>query len=428
MADPTRGRKKRWSYNAGRRGRNWVRAFEHPRDGTLYLEWKEVEELVEPETGAVTRTEKRPRKKLRAEDQSKARAVQKAEELAERFADLAGQPEGAPVTLDQLFSDYIKEVTPRKGKGKQGHDHRAQRLWLAFFDGQVDRERGNDRHPNTLDRRDWDGFIAARREGSIPGWGPVESRQVEYDLKFLVAVLNWGVGAKPKGSLSPYLPTGSPWSTEIRRSQRWGMPKTKTPHRPSMSPEIRAALVQHGPSWQFEAALVLGRDTRRRNSSIRQLDWSDIDQKAWAIRWRGEFDKDGRKTVTPLLSEEAKTILRRAPSRGIAGPVFPSASDPSVPTPGHTFQVWLRRAKAQLLESLLESDRETWKERLRGVGFHAEKRAGVRDPEFRALPAKIQETIAGTRYTTLRDVYDEVTTEDVREAWEARPRAKKVAR
>jgi integrase len=394
----------------------------------LYLEWKEAEELVDPETGAVVKTERRKRKKLRAEDQSKARAVQKAEELAARFADLAGQPEDAPVSLAQLIRDYIKEVTPRKGKGKQGHDHRAQRLWLAFFDGQVDRERHSDRHPGTLDRRDWDGFIAARRGGNIPGWGPVKDRQVEYDLKFLIAVLNWGVGAKPRGSLSPYLPTGSPWSTEIRRSQRWGMPRTKTPHRPSMTPESRAALVQHAPSWQVEAALVLGRDTRRRNSSIRRLDWSDIDQQDWTIRWRGEFDKDGRETVTPLLTEEAKGILRRAPSRGIAGPVFPSASDPLVPTSGQTFQVWLRRAKAQLMASLPEAEKEGWKERLRGVGFHAEKRAGVRDPEFRALPAKIQETIAGTKYTTLRDVYDEVTTEEVRQAWDALPRAKKVAR
>jgi len=149
MADPTRGRKKRWSYNAGEPGRNWVRAFEHPRDGTLYLEWKEAEELVDPETGAVTRTERRLRKKLRAEDQSKARAVQKAEELAERFADLADQPEDAPVSLAQLIKDYLKEVTPRKGKGKQGHDHRAQRLWLAFFGALGDGERRSDRHPST---------------------------------------------------------------------------------------------------------------------------------------------------------------------------------------------------------------------------------------------------------------------------------------
>ena len=49
-----------------------------------------------------------------------------------------------------------------------------------------------------------------------------------------------------------------------------------------------------------------------------------------------------------------------------------------------------------------------------------EESEAKRDPAFRALPAKIQETIAGTRYQTLRNVYDEVTTEDVREAWEAR--------
>ncbi len=428
MADPTRGQKKRWSYNAGQRGRNWVRAFEHPRDGTLYLEWLEAAQMTDPETGAVTTTERRRRRKLQAEDQSKARAVQKAEELAERFADLAGQPEELPVSLAQLIADYVQEVTPRKGKGKQGHDRRAQRLWCAYFDGLPYRERNSERHPSTLDRIDWDGFITARRGGSVPGWGPVKDRMVQYDLKFLIAVLNWGTGANPRGSDTPYLPNGSPWSNGIRRSQQWRMPRTKTPHRPSMSPEIRAALIEHQPSWQFGAALVLERDTRRRNSSIRRLDWSDIDQQDWTIRWRGEFDKDGRETVTPLLSEEAKEALRRAPSRGIAGPVFPSASDPSKPTPGDTFQTWLRRAKASLLRALPEAERPSWKKRLRGVGFHAEKRAGVRDPEFRALPAKIQETIAGTRYTTLRDVYDEVTTKDVREAWEARPRADSAAR
>ena len=428
MADPTRGQKKSWSYNAGQRGRNWVRAFEHARDGTLYLEWLEPTRMTHPETGAVTTIERRRRRKLRPEDQSRARAIQKAEELAERFADLPVQPEEVPVTLDQLIEDYIKEVTPRKGKGKQGHDRRAQRLWKAYFNGLPDLDRRSGRHPATLDRMDWDGFIAARRGGSIPGWDPVKDRQVEYDLKFLIAVLNWGTGARPQGGATPYLPAGSPWSAEIRRSQRWVMPRTKTPHRPSMTSEIRAALIEHGPNWQFEAALVLERDTRRRNSSIRRLDWSDIDQQHWTIRWRGEFDKDGRETVTPLLSEQAKDILRRAPSRGIAGPVFPSASDSSVPTPGLTFQTWLRRTKERLLRSLPEAERPIWREMLRGVGFHAEKRAGVRDPAFRALPAKIQETIAGTRYTTLRDVYDEVTTDDVREAWEARPRADSAAR
>ena len=52
MADPTRGRKKRWSHNAGERGRTWVRAFEHHRDGTLYLEWREAVQTTDRETGA----------------------------------------------------------------------------------------------------------------------------------------------------------------------------------------------------------------------------------------------------------------------------------------------------------------------------------------------------------------------------------------
>ena len=428
MADPTRGPKKRWSYNAGQRGRNWVRAFEHARDGTLYLEWREPVTETDPDTGEMATVNRRRRQRLRAEDQSRARAVQRAEELAERFADLPTEQVEPLVTLATLIDHYIQEVTPRKGRGKQGHDRRAKRVWRTYFDGLDDPDRRSGRHPSSLDRIDWDGFSSARRRGSIPEWGPVKGRQVQYDLKFLIAVLNWGTGTKPNGSTIPYLPNGSPWNDGIRRSQQWRMPRTKTPHRPSMTAQMRAALIKHQPSWQFGAALVLERDTRRRNSSIRRLDWSDVDQQRWTIRWRGEFDKDGRETVTPLLSEEAREVLRRAPSRGIAGPIFPSASDASKPTPGSTFQTWLRRAKASLLKSLDEAERPQWRERLCGVGFHAEKRAGVRDPEFRALPAKIQETIAGTRYTTLRDVYDEVTTDDVREAWEARPRAEQAAR
>jgi hypothetical protein len=62
------------------------------------------------------------------------------------------------------------------------------------------------------------------------------------------------------------------------------------------------------------------------------------------------------------------------------------------------------------------AERPTLKEKLKGVGFHAEKRAGVRDPEFRKLPPSVQEAFAGTRHETLRAVYDEVTVDEMREA------------
>ena len=43
----------------------------------------------------------------------------------------------------------------------------------------------------------------------------------------------------------------------------------------------------------------------------------------------------------------------------------------------------------------------------------------MRDPNFRALPPAIQEAMAGTRYETLRRVYDEVTPADIRRALQA---------
>ena len=61
-----------------------------------------------------------------------------------------------------------------------------------------------------------------------------------------------------------------------------------------------------------------------------------------------------------------------------------------------------------------EDQREELRARLRGVGFHAEKRSGVRDPEFRALPPLIQEELAGTSFETPRQTYDQITVEDMR--------------
>ena len=137
------------------------------------------------------------------------------------------------------------------------------------------------------------------------------------------------------------------------------------------------------------------------------------------MAWRGELDKSGKENVTPL-TDRAVEALRKAPSRGIGkAPVFPAATNPRQPTPRNTFQIWLRRSKAVWLRSVPEEERENLQARLRGVGFHAEKRAGVRDPNFRALPPAIQEAMAGTRYETLRRVYDEVTPADIRRALQA---------
>jgi len=184
-----------------------------------------------------------------------------------------------------------------------------------------------------------------------------------------------------------------------------------------MTDELREMLIANGPeNWQFAAALRLGRETGRRNSSIRQLLWSDIDQEQWVVRWRASTDKTGREDVVPL-TPGAVAVLRALPSRAIGEqPVFPSNTDPSVPTGRFMFQVWLKRAKAGCIRSAPAPEREKLRASLRGIGYHAEKRAAVRSRQARQLPPKIQERLFGTRYQTLRDVYDEVSPNDIRDA------------
>jgi integrase len=128
---------------------------------------------------------------------------------------------------------------------------------------------------------------------------------------------------------------------------------------------------------------------------VRRLRWSDIDLEEQTVRWRPEHDKRGRGNVTPL-SDVAAEALKTAPSRGIGEtPVFPSAENGAEPTPRNTFQIWLRRTKAAWLRSIdTEAERQRVELALRGLGYHGEKRAGVRDKDFRRLPLAIQEEIA----------------------------------
>jgi hypothetical protein len=77
----------------------------------------------------------------------------------------------------------------------------------------------------------------------------------------------------------------------------------------------------------------------------------------------------------------------------------------------------LRRAKERWVRSIEGSaERERFREALRGVGFHSEKRAGVRDPRFRRLSRTEQEELAGTSWDVLSTVYDDLTDEDLRDA------------
>ena len=180
-----------------------------------------------------------------------------------------------------------------------------------------------------------------------------------------------------------------------------------------MTDAIREGLIRHSPNPQFTGALRVGRHTVSRNSAVRRVQWSDVDLVNGRLRWRGEFDKNNQEITVPLPRAAVEAL--RALPRGVGDTwVFPSKTDPQKPTSRNTFQIWLRRAKARFLESIEDFDeRREMARRMHRLGFHGEKRAGVRDPRFRALEPKIQEAIARTNHETLRTIYDDVDVDDI---------------
>ena len=295
-----RTKRSRRSYGAGEWGRNRVRVFPDAKTGLCQIEWRE--------------NGRRLTRSLKHRDWR--RAKRQADEFAAGFAgpDLNGKAEAEPepLTLETLFDIYGEEVTPTKGAHTRGHDRAAMHMFLRFF--------GRNRDPATLSQRDWDRFIWERRAGRIgPSGKRVSDRTVEYDLKFLIAVLNWA--AKSRDERGRLLLDSNPL-----RGLR--TPTEKNPTRVVLADEEYRALleVSRKVDWRFHLALVLAHETGHRIGAIRQLRWSGIDFEGGTILWRAEHDKSGYKHTTPVTTE-ALDALREVrvmhPATGEA-PVMPA--------------------------------------------------------------------------------------------------------
>ncbi len=166
-----RTKRSRRSYGAGEWGRNRVRIFPDPKTGIFQIEWRE--------------NGRRRTRSLKHRDW--ARAKSQADQFAAGFIDAPNgkaEAETEPLTLERLFDIYGEEVTPTKRSPSQRSDRGAMAMFLKFF--------GRDRRPETLSQRDWDRFIRERRAGTVgPSGKPVGNRMIEWDLTFLMAVLNW---------------------------------------------------------------------------------------------------------------------------------------------------------------------------------------------------------------------------------------------
>ena len=383
-----RTKRSRRSYGAGEWSRNRVRAFPDPKTGLFQLEWRENGRRLTRSLG----------------HREWVKAKKQADEFAAGFAgpDLNGKAEAEPerLTLGGLLDIYGAEVTPTKGAHTRGHDRAATHMFLRFF--------GRNRDPATLSQRDWDCFIRERRAGRIgPSGKPVSDRTVEYDLKFLIAVLNWA--ARSRDERGRLLLDRNPL-------KGFRKPTEKNPRRVVLSEdEYRALLkVAYRVDWRFRAALVLAHATGHRIGAIRRLRWSDIDFEGRTILWRAEHDKSGHAHATPVTGDGLAALdeaRRTNPGTGEA-PVLPAPRNPLACLGAARLHAWW--SKAQILAGL---------DPMPGRGWHSLRRKFASD--LMDQPLKVLCALGGWKTAkTVLECYQRPDAGQLRKALEARRRSR----
>jgi integrase len=382
-------KRKRWSYSAGEWGRNRVRVYERPERGDLFLQYAETQADGE----------------LRQVRVSLGRCSQKdakikADEIAAKFATLeTTTTEAKPATLQSLFDSYEREVTPGKERGTQRHDRVALDLFLHCF--------GADRDPLSLSRRDWDSFIRQRRRGTLRpkkrAAGVVGGRQIQYDLKTLLAVLNWATTVNND--------RGQPL---VVRNPLKGMPmpSADSPRRPRLTDdEYRAMLAKASEVHPlFWLALVLAHETGHRIGSILLLRWSDVSLDRRTIRWRADNDKIGFEHETLLTADAAAALEAEQRRQGAIGAawVLPSPDDLSHHVYRRTMYDWW--ALCEVLAELTPVERR---------GFHSLRRQFA--TEMKHAPLKDLCYLGGWKSAaTVINVYQQPDAETMQAALNAR--------
>lgn len=378
----------RWSYVAGEKGRNRVRAFEKSNSSNLYLEFSERD----PETGEWRK------RRISAQTSDKAEAKQKADQLAGQFAEGTEHREREDLRLETLFHRYVRERGPDVSEQRRTVYGRVSEAMRRYF--------GDEQVVSSLNRTDWDQYVRDRSTGVIDSRGhevpegerkPVGARAVREDLEVLRGACNWAVQAD---------------LLDVNPTEGYPLPREKNPTRPRISDgRYRAMLeVADEVDWRFKLALVLAHETGHRSKAIRLLRWSDVDLSEATIRWRAEADKTGHEHVTPL-TDAAITALREARGEraGIGNAwMFPAPRDPSKPCSRNIFRDWWNQAEE--LAGLEPVD---------GLGWHSLRRKFA--DELRDAPLKDLANLGGWKTErTILQCYQGESLEAMREAQKQR--------
>lgn len=379
----------RWSYCAGERGRNRVRAFDRSRGGNLFVEWYEED----PQTGE----RKRQRRSLGHQDREEAKA--KADRLAARFAEMDPDDPEHRLTVGGLFDIYVSEKAEEVSVSRRKVYARVSEAMRRFF--------GEDREVAGLNRQDWDAYKRERRSGAIDCRGhptpeedrqPVGGRVVEEDLQVLRAACNWAIGAD---------------LLETNPTAGYPLPEKTTPHRPTMSQARYDAMLESAGEvgWRFRTALVLCHETGHRSKAVRRLRWADVEPlTAGEVRWRGGEDKTGHDHVTDLTTAAVEALREARENRpGIgAAWILPNPHDPERPVTRHQLRRWW-----------LECEEAAELEHVDGLGWHSLRRKLADD--LRDLPLKDLAAAGGWKEEqTVVRCYQSADRDRIREALEER--------
>ncbi|MBW3630605.1 MAG: site-specific integrase [Gemmatimonadetes bacterium] len=250
-------------------------------------------------------------------------------------------------------------------------------------------------------------------KGGQLGYAGVGARQVQYDLQFLRALLNWAVltGMIAKNPVAGFkLPRNpSPAQPAIYEEEYQAMlavvestPKRRGKRGASERQPTRDELIRR------RLQLVLLNESGHRGQSVRHLRWSDIDGAGERIGWDARYDKQ-RKEHWTALSPAAVQELRAAQAalRAIGDAlVFPSPIDPAQPMSRSLFGKWFKAAA-----------RAAGIERAR-VGTHSMRRKAA--SEISPEDAKVAADALGMSVMTLLTIYRQSTLDRQREAQAAR--------
>ena len=235
----------------------------------------------------------------------------------------------------------------------------------------------------------------------------MSDRTVEYDLKFLVAVLNWAARSRDE--------RGRPL---LDRNPLKGLrkPTEKNPNRVVLTEDEYRVLLKVAPrvDWRFHLALVLAHDTGHRIGAIRQLRWGDIDFEGGTILWRAEHDKSGHEHATPVTAEALSALDdARKSNPGIGeAPVLPAPRNPLACLGAARLHVWW--SKAQILAGL---------DPMPGRGWHSLRRKFASD--LMDQPLKVLCALGGWKTAkTVLECYQRPDAGQLRKALEARRRSR----